>query len=169
MKDLRVKIKGGYIKTIVCDSDFDWAYTYKWYLLGKNYVARQVYSHFKNGRSYYKKIYLHREIMKALPKQEVDHINRNTLDNRKENLRFCTKHQNQGNRKVTSNSSSRYKGVRLEPPSHRKFRTKLWRAELRKNNKTIYLGNFINEKEAALAYNEAAKSYFGEFAHLNNV
>ena len=103
---------------------------------------------------------MHREIMKPSKVEVIDHINHNKLDNTKENLRCCTKQQNEMNKVKRSNTSSKFKGV-----------TKInkWMASITFNNKTINLGYFNTEKEAAKIYNVKAKELFGEFAYLNEV
>jgi len=93
----------------------------------------------------------------------VDHINGDNLDNRKKNLRLCTYAENNRNRKPLENKTSKYKGVGL----NKNYKIKTWQARIVKNSKRYSLGYFKNEKEAALAYNQAAKKYFGEFAYLN--
>lgn len=106
---------------------------------------------------------LHREIC-ALTKGDglvVDHVNRNGLDNRRENLRICTVTENNRNTTSRANSTSKYKGVWWE-----KARRK-WRAVIKFDNKSIHLGSFINEIDAAKAYNEAALKYHGKFANIN--
>jgi hypothetical protein len=91
---------------------------------------------------------------------QVDHINRNGLDNRRENLRVCTHQQNQMNRPSRGGSSS-YKGVDWRT-SHNK-----WRASIKLNQKKKFLGHFQTELEAAQAYDAAAIILHGEFALLN--
>ena len=92
----------------------------------------------------------------------VDHINHNGLDNRKANLRFATYSQNAWNRKKpTDSGSSKYKGVRWVKDS------KKWRAVICNNNRRTHLGFFNDEKEAAAAYDTAAKKHRGEYAFLN--
>lgn len=90
-----------------------------------------------------------------------DHINRDPLDNRKSNLRLVTSAQNNQNRSKSKNKGSVYKGVSW------RIRYKKWKSAIRVNYKLIHLGMYINEWDAALAYNNAAKKYFGEFAVLN--
>jgi hypothetical protein len=94
---------------------------------------------------------------------QVDHINGNTLDNRKENLRICTQNQNGKNRLLNKNNVSGYKGVTYKKAN------KLWCAQIVVNYHKMYLGLFTTAEAAALAYNEAAKKYHGEFAKLNEV
>jgi hypothetical protein len=108
-----------------------------------------------------KLVYLHREIMNAPEGLLVDHINSDTLDNRRANLRLATHSQNSCNRPKKSNTSSRFIGV-----SFLKSR-KRWRAAIRHHGKRIFLGYFDSEIEAGKAYDEAAKKYHGEFARLN--
>ena len=106
--------------------------------------------------------HMHRTVIKAPQHRKVDHINGLTLDNRRENLRLCSTHQNSRNRKKQrSPSSSKYKGVAWHV-CHKK-----WRAALRVGNKVIHLGYFGDEESAASAYNHAARKYFGDFARLN--
>lgn len=108
-------------------------------------------------------IRMHRQILDAPNSKEVDHINRNTLDNRKSNLRICTHKQNLRNQKVSSANTSGFKGV-----SWRKDIEK-WSAYIKVNQKRIWLGVFEDKINAAEAYNNAALKYFGEFASLNDV
>jgi len=93
----------------------------------------------------------------------IDHINRNSLDNRKENLRVCSLRQNSANRKSAKNSSSKFLGVHWNRQSQK------WQVTIRKDGKYYHLGLFKDERIAALAYNIAAYSKHGEFANLNNL
>jgi hypothetical protein len=99
----------------------------------------------------------------ATPKgKDTDHINGDTLDNRRCNLRVCSHQQNISNRKKQRNpTTSQYKGVHLD-----KARGK-WHAKLRSHGRMVHIGYFTSEEDAAQAYNEAARKHFGEFARLN--
>lgn len=103
---------------------------------------------------------LHRMVMNAPYGVQVDHINGDTLDNRRCNLRLCSHAENQHN-KNSQAGTSKYKGVYLYK------RDKKWRAMIAKNKKNIHLGYFNDEIQAAHAYDEAARQLFGEFARLN--
>jgi len=121
-------------------------------------------SHFpmKNGKQ--KTILMHRLILKAVPGQEVDHINRIRYDNRKCNLRFANDLQTSGNRSVQKNKkSSKFRGV-YGYGYNGKFR-----AMGMQNGTLLHFGCFWSEIEAAKSYNEWAKKHFGEFAYLNPV
>jgi hypothetical protein len=106
---------------------------------------------------------MHKLIMACPAGKVVDHINGDKLDNRKTNLRICTLNQNSKNRVPNRSSRSKYKGVDYDT------RTNVWRARIRHNYKHIFLGYYINEVDAAAAYNTAAKEYHGEYAKLNDL
>lgn len=97
----------------------------------------------------------------------VDHINGNTLDNRRENLRIATRTQNSQNsqKHLVAGAKSGYRGV------HPTFRTSSgetrWRARIRLNGVITHLGYFYSEVDAAKAYDQKAREMFGSFARLN--
>jgi hypothetical protein len=134
---------------------------FQWYADGKGekiYAVRNIVSANENPKI----VRLHREIMNPPKGLLVDHKNRNTLDNRRDNLRIATVSQNACNcRRNKSNASSQFKGVCLEK------RIAKWIAVISRHGKRIHLGTFDNEIDAAKAYDEAAKKYHGEFARLN--
>ena len=147
--------------TIVDPADFYRLNSFYWLTCGKNgnlYAARLIRT--PTGRL--NTILMHKEIISAPPGLVVDHINTDSLDNRKANLRLATHSQNSCNsRRDKSNTLSRYRGVSFSK------RKQKWFAAIRANGKKIWLGYFDNEIDAARAYDNAAKRYHGEFARLN--
>jgi len=105
-------------------------------------------------------IVMHRVIMNAPDDAVVDHINGDSLDNRRCNLRICTTQENVRNRRTRA-ASSGFKGVSLHSQS------RLWRAAIHIDAKQITLGYFKDAVDAAHAYDDAAREYFGSFARLN--
>lgn len=91
---------------------------------------------------------------------QIDHINGNTLDNRFENLRLATNAQNSKNYKKPITNKSGFKGVSWCKQN------KKWYAQIKVNNKKIYLGRYNSKLYAALVYARAAKKYFGEWRRV---
>jgi hypothetical protein len=94
-------------------------------------------------------------------KPTVDHIDGIKTNNKVENLRWATHHEQLGNTSKQLNRTSKYKGVAW----HKKFSR--WVAYIKIGQKLKHLGGFTNEEEAGLAYNMKATEHFGEFAKLN--
>jgi hypothetical protein len=147
---------------IVDDEDFLELNKLKWYadLNGKKYYAIRK-SICINGKYINQK--MHRIILGDNFNFHVDHINGDTLDNRRINLRICTHQQNMCNKSISKLNKSGYKGVFYINS------LKMYKASIRSNNKSIHLGCFYYAKQAAKAYNEAALKYHGEFANLNKI
>lgn len=122
-----------------------------------------------NGRKYARKSprtpgeeKLHRFIMNPPRNKEIDHINCDTLDNRKCNLRICDRAENRKNTvKQKGNFSSKYKGVHWIAKRNR------WMSQIVVNKKKITIGDFSTDIEGAYAYDRAALKYHGEFARTN--
>lgn len=142
---------------IVDDEDFEMLSKHRWCLSAGRYF------HTYNPKTK-KNILMHRVIMGDDNSMKVDHINHNTTDNRKSNLRLCTGAQNSRNKLKTSNpKTSKYNGVHFD-----KSRNK-WKVDISLNNKYFLCKRFNTEKEADIFYNAKAKEIYGEFAHLNKI
>lgn len=150
--------------TIISTEDADLA-ELKWCVQAApgcdGYAVRNKKVNGKKTRFPLARVILSRMVGRELKREEFcDHINRSTLDNRRENLRLATNAQNQANKKVSSFSQSGLKGI-----SYRKNRGH-WRACIRVNGKEIYLGSFPTKEIAHEAYCQAAVKYHGEFARF---
>jgi len=138
---------------------------HKWYLFNGKYVGRHPNS-FEIEQGFPGVIYMHREIMDAITSTEtVDHINGDTLDNRKINLRVCSQGLNNLNRPPHSDNKCGYKGVRKQQGEKKRP----WDARIQLNGKRITLGYFDNPHDAARMYNFWAADIFGEYAYLNTI
>jgi hypothetical protein len=107
------------------------------------------------------RLLMHKQIMGDVPSGcLIDHANNDGLDNRRANLRIATVAQNAWNTRPRK-SLSGLKGITFCKDKQ------LWRGNLCVNGRRIHLGYFKTPEEAAIAYDNAARKYFGEFAHLN--
>jgi hypothetical protein len=142
---------------LIDDEDFEFLSSLKWYATktDKHYYAYRGAHHRKDV------MIMHRVIMNCPSGLVVDHIDGNTLNNQKINLRICSRSQNSMNKNVDIDSGSGFKGVSWSKGDGK------WRARIRLNGKSIWLGNFCSADEAARAYDNAAKKLFGEFAKTN--
>jgi hypothetical protein len=141
-----ISLTRGY-STLVDDDDYESLSAYKWKVVdsGKVYAARSEYL---GGRKW-RTVYMHRVLCNGIT---VDHINGNSLDNTRANLRSATRSEQAMNRK---SRTGRAKGVVQRGRKYRAYVGNAW------------LGTFPSEKEAAEAYNQAAEDKYGEFARLN--
>ncbi len=108
-----------------------------------------------------KKIRLHRLLLNPPAEVLIDHKNGIKLDNRRENLRLCTRAENAYNAKVDKKTASGFKGVPWDK-EHKRYRP-----QIMVNGRNIKLGSYKDPVDAAKAYDEAAVKYFGPFARLN--
>lgn len=142
---------------IVDEADFEIAASRKWYAAetagGRFYAASKP----KGGI-----VYLHRLILGAPSNVTVDHVNGDTLDNRRANLRIATHSQNMRNSHVRRDNTTGFKGVWAPTKSSPKFKAYIGTAPHRR-----YLGRFESAADAARAYDAAASELYGEFAWLN--
>ena len=136
---------------MVSNSDYPSLNGYKWYINSSGYAT--------DG-----KIYMHQIILPKIGGKEVEHKDGNKLNNQRDNLRYASRSQNHANRKKSSESIFRYKGIRKK---NDRFRNKPWQATIKKDYKTYYLGYYETEIEAAEAYNKMAVELYGEFARIN--
>lgn len=105
---------------------------------------------------------MHRQVMRALGGELIDHKNGKGIDNQRDNLRIASSSQNSANRRAArKGSKSQYKGVSWHKQHGR------WYAGICHNYKQIFLGLHDDEVEAAKAYDRKAIELFGEFAKLN--
>ena len=168
---VEIKLTQGQI-AIVDDIDEDLS-NFRWYARfdpgytnGGQYIARRNKRGVLIGRTaeYLHRVIMERILSRQLEKGElVDHIDRNTLNNRRSNLRLATHSENMRNRDVPVSNTSGYKGVAYREDLNK------WQARIVIANRRKSLGFFDNPIEAALSYNRAAIEYYGEFAVLNRI
>lgn len=126
---------------------------------GVVFIDYKGYLTYKDAEGVYK---IHRLVLCISdPKVNVDHINRNKLDNRKCNLRLCDQTQNNANRTKNKNSSTKYKGVHLDSD------TQMFKAQIQYKGRKVSLGTFKSPIHAACAYDIKAIELFKSFANLN--
>jgi hypothetical protein len=148
-------------ETLVDDADFDRASVIFWYKSQAAGCPAYVRGRVRTPGGKSRQVFLHRFLLDVPKGMFVDHINGDGLDNRRCNLRPCTRSQNQFNSK-TNRGASRYRGVSFSPNASRP-----WMAIITVNKKAKYLGSFETQEEAAHAYDAAARQFAGEFAKLN--
>lgn len=146
------------------DEDFERVSKNKWTASLKEthgyYAIKATYKNKKRGTCS-----MHRFIMNARKSDPaIDHKNGDTLDNRKENLRFCTQSQNLQNRRMHKGNTTGYKGVFL---SRTKTMPPRYRAKITANGKRFSSKIYDTKEEAALAYDAMASHLHGEFARFN--
>ncbi len=147
---------------VVDDEDFEWLSGFSWHI--QDGKRRQGYAGTKLGKRG-SDLYMHRMIAEKMfnpeGKWQVDHVNGDSFDNQRSNIRLSTQAQNLMNARKRKGTLSKYKGVTW----NRNRET--WNAYITVNKEFVHLGVFRNEMKAAKAYDEAAKEHFKEFARLN--
>ena len=153
-----VPLTKGYV-AIVDEEDYERVCQYKWTAL----VSRHTVYAYRADRSTGERrtLYLHRFLLNPPEDMEVDHIDRDGLNNTRSNLRLATRRENMINRGMSPRNVSGYRGVSWAARDRR------WLAQICVEGKTIHLGSFRDPAEAAKVYDEAAKEYHGLWAQLN--
>lgn len=155
---------------LVDDEDFHVASQFSWHMTGvrtyNGYTWQYPGTNVRvDGK--HKMLLLHRLLMGARfgDNRRLDHVNGNTRDAQKSNLRWCSHGQNISNQRnrTKTNKSSRFHGVYFDRWKQR------WKAQIRCEKRKVCLGNFTDEVQAARAYDMAAMKLHGSFASLNNV
>lgn len=152
---IKSKIHGEYT-VIVDESDYTFVSKYTWHInkcLNKMYASTRINN---------KIVRLH-TLLIGDGIGHVDHVDGNSLNNTRVNLRMCTHAQNIQNIGKRISNKSGYKGVWYSPLEGK------YKSQITVNRKKICIGTFENIKDAALAYNDAAKKHHGIFANLNNI
>lgn len=142
---------------IVDDADFESVSQFKWYAFKSRrvfYAARNV----KRADGSKGIQFMHNFLIPSA--EQVDHCDGDGLNNRRFNIRPCTHQQNRmGRQRKAAGKTSRYRGVRLHEGR--------WQARIQIDRRQITLGRFPDERDAALAYDRAARELFGDFAAPN--
>ena len=161
MKTIKIiSPKHGEFDVMVDDEDYEHLSSFHWCIHKSKrsfYVVRNEWSHNKPTR-----ILMHRLILK-FPKDFVDHIDGNTINNQRSNLRIADIKQSQRNRRKQTNNTTGFKGV------HFYKAYKKYSVHIGHNHKNIFGGYFDNPIDAAKRYNELALKYHGDFASLNQI
>jgi hypothetical protein len=158
MKEIR--LTKGFV-AVVDDADYEELTKFSWYAKETKWGTYAERSFPRKPGVRRTNITMHRQLLglKSGDGKYADHVDGNTLDNRRSNLRVCTNAQNAAN--VGPRKGKRFKGVDWYEPSCK------WRAYIRVNYKRSYLGLYDTPEEAAKAYDSAALAAWGEFAQLN--
>lgn len=120
--------------------------------------TRRVYATTEvGGRKAKKSLRMHRVIMDAPSGVDVDHIDHNGINNRRSNMRFCTRSENLQNQRKRLDNTSGFKGV------HYYKRTGRWRAYIMRDSKERHLGYFDTPEQAYAAYCRASEYLHGEY------
>lgn len=155
MKNIPLRGKHGVGKcALVDDSDFDRCMEHKWRMTKKEEVITKICG---------SNIQMSRFIMFNPKGFEVDHKNGNRLDNRKGNLRICSRILNEMNKGIRKDNVTGFKGVEIS------FAGKKWEAKIKVNKNVFHIGSFDTKEDAARAYNAICKLVYGEYGWLNPI
>lgn len=152
-----IPLTKGYV-ALVDDEDYDDLMRWKWSAKEAKNTVYAMRKYRKDGKQI--TITMHRQLMGAPKGMEVDHIDRDGLNNQRSNLRLATHRQNAYNATPQKNKYG-YRGICLHKPSG------LYQAQITAKGRFISLGYHKTPEDAARAYDAAAREHHGEFATLN--
>lgn len=138
--------------TLVCECHYELVKDQKWSMTGNGYAYRMTTKNYKQTIHY-----LHRVITGAPKGFDVDHVNRDKLDNRCSNLRVCSRGQNEANVSLRKNNTSGYRGVSWSKKDRR------WHSRIQNGESYRSLGAYKDKMDAVRAYEKAAKEKYGDF------
>lgn len=152
---------------IVDDEEFEQLAQYRWSCNANGYAYRNLYLGGGRECSVRKLVLMHHLILPPKKGFFTDHTNGNRADNRRENLRYCTRAQNRANSKTNANNISGFKGVSFRPKKYGKQFAAGIVTEKNGKKARKHLGCFHTPEEAHAAYCKAASERYGEFARFN--
>jgi hypothetical protein len=114
----------------------------------RGYVIRHEW---RDGRG--RTVRMHSEVLAPEQGKEIDHIDRNKLDNREDNLRQATRAEQNANRGLFKNNTSGRTGVTWKPTQRR------WVAQMKIDGRYVYLGSYLTKEEAIAAREAAERKY----------
>ncbi len=150
---IKMMIKGH--EVLVDDEDLPLIRKYSWHISANH---KRHYAHAWGGRAHGRKIISMHRLLMGFPAQQIDHINGNGLDNRRLNIRLCSKAENLRNRNRRIGASG-FRGVRIVGSRYV--------AQIQINGKKYQRCGFRDAESAARAYDEMSKDLHGEFGILN--
>lgn len=148
-------------RAIVDDEDFPLLSTQKWFA-HKGKQSHLWYARRQTPRPGQKTILMHRVLLLAKKGEVIDHKNGNGLDNRRANLRFCTRSEQSLNCRASSKHG--FRGINFSSKSREGNR---WYAHVRVRGKWIALGSYGTAEEAARAFDRLAPKYMGTLYRPN--
>lgn len=160
-----IELNHGYYATVDA-RDFDWLSEWEWKIDGSGYAVRYYSEVDESSRKRTERALMHREIFEhygnRLGNLEIDHRDRQKLNNVYSNLRLATRTQNRANSSRRSDNKSGVTGVCYNK------KTRKWQAHITLNNKTLYLGSFSEKVDAIAVRKQAILQHFGEYANTSD-
>lgn len=157
LEEFRGKLEPKKMEVLISDEDYEFLSQFKWHKIKGGYAIRNI----ALGDGKWTIEYMHRDIARrmglTIDGRQIDHRNRNKLDNQRENLRMSTQSQNVMNSPIRRNNTSSVSGVHFDK-SKRK-----WVARVSVEGKSVFFKRFDTFEEAVEARKRIAKEYYGEF------